>query len=143
MFDYFQNQMNTSKWNNDFFNGMNGQPNAGNSHPLIELTTANSFVETDIAYNFFCKGAMAPTLVLNIIEYENQKAYDEKNGTPGYLYTNVYKLNSTEPISTFEQGKIYRMAIRFTEDDLLHQERCLDINLKVAEWIVVNVIPEF
>ena len=143
VFDYFQNQMNTSKWNNDFFNGMNGQPNAGNSHPVVELTTANSFVETDIAYNFFCKGAMAPTLVLNIIEYDNQKAYDEKNGSPGYLYTNVYKLNSTEPISTFEQGKIYRMAIRFTEDDLLHQERCLDINLKVAEWIVVNVIPEF
>lgn len=143
IYTYFQSQMSPSKWNNDFFNGQNGQPNTGNSHPLIELTTENSFVETDIAYNFFCKGAPSPLLLLNIIEYENQQAFEENNGTPGYLHTNVYRLNSTEPVTTFEPGKIYRMAIRFSEDDLQHQERCLDINLKVAEWIVINVTPEF
>ena len=143
IFNYFQNQMSTLKWNNDFFNGENGQPNAGNSHPLVELTTANSFVKTDIAYNFFCKGAPSPLLLLNVIEYENQKAFEEGNGTPGYLHTNVYRLNSSEPVTTFEPGKIYRMEIRFNEDDLQHQERCLDINLKVAEWIVINVAPEF
>ena len=124
IFNYFQNQMSTLKWNNDFFNGQNGQPNAGNSHPLIELTAANTFVETDIAYNFFCKGAPSPLLLLDVIEYENQEAFEAKNGT-------------------FEPGKIYRMAINFSEDDLKHQERCLDINLKVAEWIVINVTPEF
>ena len=143
IFNYFQNQMSTLKWNNDFFNGENGQPNAGNSHPLVELTTANSFVKTDIAYNFFCKGAPSPLLLLNVIEYENQQAFEEGNGTPGYLHTNVYRLNSSEPVTTFEPGKIYRMEIRFNEDDLQHQERCLDINLKVAEWIVINVTPEF
>ena len=143
IFSYFQNQMSPLKWNNDFFNGQNGQPNAGNSHPLVELTTANTFVETDIAYNFFCKGAPSPLLLLNVIEYENQQAFEEGNGTPGYLHTNVYRLNSSEPVTTFEPGKIYRMAIRFNEDDLKHQERCLDINLKVAEWFVINVAPEF
>ena len=143
IFNYFQNQMSTLKWNNDFFNGENGLPNAGNSHPLVELTTANSFVKTDIAYNFFCKGAPSPLLLLNVIEYENQQAFEEGNGTPGYLHTNVYRLNSSEPVTTFEPGKIYRMAIRFNEDDLKHQERCLDINLKVAEWFVINVAPEF
>ena len=143
IFNYFQNQMSTLKWNNDFFNGENGQPNAGNSHPLVELTTANSFVKTDIAYNFFCKGAPSPLLLLNVIEYENQQAFEKGNGTPGYLHTNVYRLNSSEPVTTFEPGKIYRMEIRFNEDDLQHQERCLDINLKVAEWIVINVTPEF
>ena len=143
IFNYFQNQMSTLKWNNDFFNGENGLPNAGNSHPLVELTTANSFVKTDIAYNFFCKGAPSPLLLLNVIEYENQQAFEEGNGTPGYLHTNVYRLNSSEPVTTFEPGKIYRMEIRFNEDDLQHQERCLDINLKVAEWIVINVTPEF
>jgi hypothetical protein len=143
IFTYFQNQMSTSKWNNDFFNGQNGQPNAGNSHPLVELTATNSFVETDIAYNFFCKGAPSPLLLLNVIEYEDQTAFDNNNGTPGYLYTNVYRLNSLEKVTTFEPGKIYRMSIRFSEDDLQHQERCLDINLKVAEWIVINVTPEF
>ena len=143
IYTYFQTQMNTSKWNNDFFNGQNGQPNAGNSHPLVELTAANPSVTTDIAYNFFCKGAPAPLLLLNIIEYENQKAFEENNGTPGYLYTNTYRLNSTEAVTTFEPGKIYRMAINFNEDNLFHQERCLDITLKVAEWIVINVTPEF
>jgi len=143
IFNYFQNQMSPLKWNNDFFNGQNGQPNAGNSHPIVELTTANTFVDTDIAYNFFCKGAPSPLLLLNVIEYENQQAFEEGNGTPGYLHTNVYRLNSTEQVTTFEPGKIYRMAIRFSEDDLQHQERCLDINLKVAEWIVINVAPEF
>ena len=143
IYTYFQEQMSTAKWNNDFFNGLNGQVGAGNSHPIIELTAANTFVETDIAYNFFCKGAPSPCLLLNVIEYENQAAFDVNNGTPGYLYTNVYRLNSTEPVTTFEPGKIYRMAIRFNEDDLQHQERCLDISLNIAEWIVINVTPEF
>ena len=143
IYTYFQEQMSTAKWNNDFFNGLNGQEGAGNSHPVIELTATNTFVETDIAYNFFCKGAPSPCLLLNVIEYENQTAFDADNGTPGYLYTNVYRLNSTEPVTTFEPGKIYRMAIRFNEDDLQHQERCLDISLNIAEWIVINVTPEF
>ena len=143
IYTYFQEQMSTAKWNNDFFNGLNGQEGAGNSHPVIELTATNTFVETDIAYNFFCKGAPSPCLLLNVIEYENQAAFDVNNGTPGYLYTNVYRLNSTEPVATFEPGKIYRMAIRFNEDDLQHQERCLDISLNIAEWIVINVTPEF
>ena len=143
IYSYFQNQMSTLKWNNDFFNGRNGQPNAGNSHPIIELTTSNTFVETDIAYNFFCKGAPSPLLLLDIIEYENQTAFEEKNGTPGYLYTNVYRLNSNEMVTTFEPGKIYRMDIKFKEDDLQHQEKCLDISLNIAEWIVINVAPEF
>ena len=81
--------------------------------------------------------------MLNVIEYENQAALENNNGTPGYLYTNSYKLNSGEAVNTFDQGKIYRMDIRFTEDDLQHQERCLDITLNIARWIVVNVIPEF
>ena len=143
IYTYFQEQMSTAKWNNDFFNGLNGQEGAGNSHPVIELTATNTFVETDIAYNFFCKGAPSPCLLLNVIEYENQAAFDANNGTPGYLYTNVYRLNSTEPVTTFEPGKIYRMAIRFNENDLQHQERCLDISLNIAEWIVINVTPEF
>ena len=143
IFNYFQNQMSVTKWNNDFFNGLNDQPNSGNSHPLVELTYDKNSVKTDIAYNFFCKGAPSPLLLFNVIEYENQQAFEEGNGKPGYLHTNIYRLNSTEQVTTFEPGKIYRMAINFQVDDLHHQLRCLDINLKVAEWIVINVTPEF
>jgi hypothetical protein len=143
IFNYFQNQIRTDKWNNDFFNGLNGQEGAGNSHPLAEFTATNPSMTTDIAYNFFCKSAPSPTLLLNVIEYENQAALEANNGVPGYLYTNTYRLNSTEAVTTFEPGKIYRMNINFKEDDLQHQDRCLDITLEVAKWLVINVTPEF
>lgn len=143
IFTYFQTQMNTSKWNNDFFNGLNGQVGAGNSHPVAEFTSTTPSLTTDIAYNFFCKGAPSPTLLLNVIEYENQAALLANNGTPGYLYTNTYRLNSTEVVTTFEPGKIYRMNINFNETNLQHQDRCLDITLEVAKWVVINVTPEF
>ena len=143
IFTYFQEQMNPTKWNNDFFNGLNGREGSGNSHPLAEFTAANTSMTTDIAYNFFCKGAPSPTLLLNVIEYENQAALEANNGTPGYLYTNTYRLNSTEAVTTFEPGKIYRMNINFSENNLKHQDRCLDITLEVAKWVVINVTPEF
>lgn len=143
IFTYFQTQMNTNKWNNDFFNGLNGQVGAGNSHPVAEFSATTPSMTTDIAYNFFCKGAPSPTLLLNVVEFENQAALEANNGTPGYLYTNTYRLNSTEEVTTFEPGKIYRMNINFNETNLQHQDRCLDITLEVAKWVVINVTPEF
>jgi len=139
IFSYFSGQMSTSKWNNDFFNGA-GTGTSGNSHPAIELTAANGKQDVNIAYNFFYQGAGAPTLLLDIIEYENA---EDTNGVPGYLYTNTYKMNSGSVITSFEPGKIYRMALNFKEDDLQHQDRCLDITVTVAEWAVVEVTPEF
>ena len=143
IFTYFQEQMSTTKWNNDFFNGKHEEENAGNSHPVAMFTAANPSMTTNIAYNFFCKGAPSPALLLNVIEYDDQHAYDAKNGTPGYLYTNTYLLNSNETVTSFEPGKIYRMNINFNETNLKHQERCLDITVQVAEWVVINVTPKF
>ena len=52
-------------------------------------------------------------------------------------------VNSGDPVTTFEPGKIYRMDIRFAEDDLTHQAICLDITLNVVKWTVNIVTPEF
>ena len=143
IFNYFQKQMSTSKWNNDFFNEVDGEELAGNSHPVMELSANNSYVETDIAYNFFCKGAPSPTLLFDITSFQSAKDMEEKNGAPAFLYTKTYKLNSGDPVTTFEPGKIYRMDIRFAEDNLTHQAVCLDITLNVVKWTVNIVTPEF
>ncbi len=58
----------------------------------------------------------------------------------------------TEPIylrgqfttsSAFESGKIYRVLYSFSDDDFDHPERCVELNVKVANWTVVPVTPEF
>ena len=143
IFNYFQKQMLTSKWNNDFFNEAAGETKEGNSHPVLDLSVINPYVETDIAYNFFCKGAQPPTLLFDITSFQNETEMGELNGAPAYLYTKTYKLNSGDPVTTFEPGKIYRMDIRFAEDDLTHQAICLDITLNVVKWTVNIVTPEF
>lgn len=132
IFDYFANSMSKAKWNNDFFDGSDTRC------PEIVLTNANSVVDVNIAYNFFCNGAGAPTHLLNIVEKEGDKA-----DNPAYLFTNTYKMNGGQVVTTFEPGKIYRMNLIFNEDKLQHQERCLDITVEVAQWKIIEVTPEF
>ena len=143
IFNYFQKQMSTSKWNNDFFNEVDGVQLEGNSHPVMELSVDNSYNATDIAYNFFCKGAPSPTLLFDITTFQSAAYMAENNGAPAFLYTKTYKLNSGDPVTIFEPGKIYRMDIRFAEGDLTHQAVCLDITLNVVKWTVNIVTPEF
>ena len=143
IFNYFQKQMLTSKWNNDFFNEVDGVQLEGNSHPVMELSVDNPYDDTDIAYNFFCKGAPSPTLLFDITTFQSAAYMAEKNGAPAFLYTKTYRLNSGDPVTIFEPGKIYRMDVRFAEDDLTHQAVCLDITLNVVKWTVNIVTPEF
>ena len=132
IFDYFANTMNKTKWNNDFFD--NSDPRC----PEIVLSSLNPSVDVNIAYNFFCNNASSPTHLLNIVEKIGDGA-----DNPAYLFTNTYKMNSGERITTFEPGKIYRMNIIFNEENLKHQERCLDITVSVATWDLIEVTPEF
>ena len=132
IFDYFANTMNKTKWNNDFFD--NSDPRC----PEIVLSSSNPSVDVNIAYNFFCNNAPSPTHLLNIVEKVGDGA-----DNPAYLFTNTYKMNSGERITTFEPGKIYRMNIVFNEENLKHQERCLDITVSVANWDLIEVTPEF
>ena len=133
IFNYFANTMNKSKWNNDFFDGSDARC------PEVVLTTANSSVDVNIAYNFFCNGhTTSPVHLLNIIEKVGEGA-----DNPAYLFTNTYKMNSGSKVTTFEPGKIYRMNIVFNEDKLQHQDRCLDITVNVASWDLIEVTPEF
>ena len=133
IFNYFANSMSKSKWNNDFFDGEEG------SSPEIVLTNANKSVDINVAYNFFTGGhSTSPLHLLNIIE-----KVGEGEDNPAYLYTNTYKMNSGAKITTFEPGKIYRMDLVFNENNLQHQDRCLDITVTVASWDLILVTPEY
>lgn len=133
IFNYFANSMNKSKWNNDFFDGEEG------SSPEVVLTKENKSVDINVAYNFFTGGhSTSPLHLLNIIE-----KVGEGEDNPAYLYTNTYKMNSGSVLSSFEPGKIYRMDLVFNEDNLQHQDRCLDITVTVASWDLILVTPEY
>ena len=122
IYDYFQNQMikPDANWNHDYFDAADAK------HPVVELTAANSSVDVNIAYNFFCNGAESPLHLLDIKHYENTSA----PGAPAYLWTNKYfKENTSEQVTTFEPGKIYRLSFKFTEENLKFQDKCVDITV--------------
>ena len=136
IYGYFQDpvKMNKANWNNDYFDAADAK------HPVVELTAANSSVDVNIAYNFFCNGAESPIHLLDIKHYENTSAA----GAPAYLWTNKYfKEGTTEQVTTFEPGKIYRLSFKFSEENLKFQDKCVDITVSVATWTVVRVTPGF
>ena len=45
--------------------------------------------------------------------------------------------------SAFTSGKIYRVLYSFTDGDFDEPERCVELNVDVADWTVVPVSPEF
>ncbi|MEY8685900.1 hypothetical protein AB9N12_07085 [Bacteroides sp. AN502(2024)] len=57
--------------------------------------------------------------------------------TPLYLHG---KFTSKDP---FVSGKIYRVFFTFDDENLSQPERCVELNVKVANWTVVPVTPEF
>lgn len=60
-------------------------------------------------------------------------------GTEEPIYLRGQFTNS----SAFESGKIYRVLYSFSDEDFDQPERCVELNVKVANWTVVPVTPEF
>lgn len=48
-------------------------------------------------------------------------------------------------VNAFERGKIYRMNIPFTENNLdkTNEAICVDVTVEIANWVVINVTPNF
>ena len=95
-----------------------------------------------LAYHIFSSNA-APVMVIKLLADEQ----------PAYLYSKgFYKADGT-PVTTFEEGKIYRMSakgevendgsIPIDEDDIDPMDRCLEITVDVVDWAVELVYPEF
>ena len=68
--------------------------------------------------------------------------------SPLYLATNSFTSNGAK-VNAFEAGSIYRMKFNgedrfaFDEEDLNQPEKCVDVAVEAAQWVVVNVTPEF
>ena len=68
--------------------------------------------------------------------------------SPLYLATSAF-YKGTEKITEFKAGEIYRMKFNgnnhfaFDEENLSQPEKCVEVSIEVANWVVVNVTPEF
>ena len=69
--------------------------------------------------------------------------------SPLYLMTSALKVknaNNEMVALTAEDitaGNVYRMAMRFDDNNLQNPEKCIEVSITVDEWVVVAVTPEF
>lgn len=54
-------------------------------------------------------------------------------------------INGLNGAIAWEAGKIYRMAINFTEDNLdeVNEAICVEVKVEIAAWVVIEVTPTF
>ncbi len=57
---------------------------------------------------------------------------------PHYLATSVFN-----PAVTADFAKIYQLSFEFDDDDLEDPEKCVQLTVKVVNWAVQTVTPEF
>ena len=68
--------------------------------------------------------------------------------SPLYLATKGFKKDGVS-VTEFKAGEIYRMKFNdknhfaFNEGDLNQPEKCVEVSIEAAEWVIVNVTPEF
>jgi hypothetical protein len=83
-----------------------------------------------------------PQLVVRVAGYKNGAE------SPLYLATSAFYDGATK-IESFEAGKVYRMKFNgenrfaFDDTDLNQPEKCVEVSIEAAEWVIVNVTPEF
>lgn len=99
-------------------------------------------VKAPLAYHIFSSD-LVPVMIIKLTA----------DGQPAYLYSKGFYKDATTPVTTFEEGKIYRMSAKgevdndgsvpIDEDDIDPMDRCLEITVDVIDWAVELVYPEF
>lgn len=76
--------------------------------------------------------------------YVEASAYDYDVNTADKTLT-INGLTSLTGATEFERSKIYRLAINFKESNLdeSNEAICVDVTVKIANWVIVEVKPEF
>ncbi len=64
---------------------------------------------------------------------------------PEHTITTTTYNEGTTPLKNFEKGHIYKMAVEFSEEDLLNEDNliCINVTVTIADWIIHNIKPEF
>lgn len=87
-----------------------------------------------------------------IITYGLAHVADKANNPELLLTLHGTTADGEEPIylrgtftnsQAFNSGKIYRVLYSFSDADFTQPERCVELNVTVADWTVVPVTPEF
>ena len=103
--------------------------------PSVDFTADKYLV-----YHTFA--GVVPQLVVRVVGVKDRVE------SPLYLATSAFN-NGSEKITEFKAGNIYRMKFNgknhfaFDEDDLSQPEKCVEVSIEAAEWVIVNVTPEF
>ena len=134
VFDWFNTVATPTPWFRDKFS------------LSLNSTTPVGKVGTDgLSYHFFA-GNVVPVMMIDML-------VDDR---PAYVYSrsiNVIDGSTTTPLTSLEAGKVYRMSaagatdpngyIEIPEDDITPANHCIDITVKVVNWVVTLVQPEF
>lgn len=126
------------------------------------LNAANNYVETvatvtvkddkpvsdNKCYDYHVFPGAVPQFLIELTGKENGV------NSPLYLMTSALKVGNkvlaaevaeTEADSkvAIEAGKVYRMAMKFDDNNLQAPEKCVEVAITVDDWNVVVVTPEF
>ncbi len=137
VYNWFNDATKPAAWYWDSFASLEITPNA----PAADVKDGEGN-NTPLAYHIF-SGDKVPVMVIRLT------ADDQ----PAYIYSKGFKDTGGNDITTFEEGKIYRMSaagevagdgsIPINEDDIDPMDRCLEITVSVHNWQVDLVYPEF
>ena len=103
--------------------------------PAVDFDTANYLV-------FHTFAGQVPQLVVRVTGIKDGAS------APLYLATSAFYEDAGK-IETFEAGKVYRMKFNnenrfaFDDTDLNQPEKCVNVKIETAQWVIVNVTPEF
>lgn len=139
VYNWFNDNTKQAAWYWDSFASLS---DITKENPAADIKDAEG-KKTPLAYHFF-PADDAPVMVIRLVA----------DGQPAYLYSKRFKQSNGTDITSFEEGKIYRMvaagedpgsdgAIPIDEKDIDPMDRCLDITVTVQNWTVDLVFPEF
>lgn len=116
-----------------------------------EFTETGTDQNINLAYNFFPGADAYPRLIFHFTTTTNEGTADAPVlvDYPAYLTILTYRTSENDQNTVlrdidFKAGYIYRMEpMKFSDSDLVHQDRCLDVNVTVAKWNAIVVYPSF
>ena len=127
-----------------FFNSTTAPEYSKNVIDNVSLTPAAPYKDFDsdkyLVYHTFAGDI--PQLVVRVTGIKGGAE------SPLYLATSAF-YDGSNRIETFEAGKVYRMKFNgenrfaFDDTDLNQPEKCIKVSVEAAEWVIVNVTPEF
>ena len=127
-----------------FFNDTTAPAYSKDEIAQVSLTPSANAVDFDsqsyLVYHTFAGDI--PQLVVRITGTKSGSA------SPLYLATSAFYDGATK-IEEFEAGKVYRMKFNgenrfaFEDTDLNQPEKCVQVTIETADWVIVNVTPEF